>query len=111
MKDDILCQSLGARHAVGGVCHIAATIAEPGSSIWETFVFLVGLSGTASLARSTIGPIRDHPRSRAFLHDVAGEVSRLSGDVVERGARLGVATPCNRATSDILSIYSDGRVG
>ncbi|HWG64719.1 MAG TPA: hypothetical protein VG253_23785 [Streptosporangiaceae bacterium] len=40
-----------------------------------------------------------------------GEVSRLSGDVVERGARLGVATPCNRATSDTLSIYSDGRAG
>jgi hypothetical protein len=28
--------------------------------------------------------------------------------VVERGTRLGVATPCNRAISDILSIYSGG---
>jgi Ketopantoate reductase PanE/ApbA len=27
---------------------------------------------------------------------------------VERGTRLGVATPCNRAISDILSIYSGG---
>jgi 2-dehydropantoate 2-reductase len=124
-------------------------------TIWEKFVFLVGISGTTSLARSTVGPIRSHPRSRAFLHDVMAEVVQvaraqgvplpadyaderlaftdqvpasmtssmrhdldqgnrlevawLSGDVVERGARLGVATPCNRAIFDILSIYSAGR--
>jgi 2-dehydropantoate 2-reductase len=121
-------------------------------TIWEKFVFLVGLSGTTTLARSVIGPIRSHPRSRAFLHDVMEEVVRiaraqgvplaagyaderlafidqvpetmtssmhhdlengnrlevawLSGDVAERGARLGVPTPCNRAIIDILSIYS-----
>ena len=200
VKDDILRQALGAGHVIGGVCYIAATIAEPGvirhsgtiqklvfgeydgslsprvrqfrdacaesgidaevsdqieQAIWEKFVFLVGLSGTTSLARSPIGPIRGHPRSRAFLHDVMEEVVRvaraqgvplpagyaderlaftdqvpasmtssmyhdlqqgnrlevawLSGDVVERGARLGVATPCNRAIFDILSIYSAGR--
>jgi 2-dehydropantoate 2-reductase len=124
-------------------------------TVWEKFVFLVGLSGTTGLARSPIGPIRGNPRSRAFLHDVMAEVVQvalaqgvplpadyaderlaftdtvpasmtssmhhdleqgnrlevawLSGDVVERGARLGVTTPCNRAIFDILSIYSDGR--
>jgi 2-dehydropantoate 2-reductase len=124
-------------------------------AIWEKFVFLVGLSGTTSLARSPIGPIRSHPRSRAFLHDAMAEVVQvaralgvplpadyadgrlafadrlpagmtasmhhdlehgnrlevawLSGDVVERGAGLGVATPCNRAVFDILSMYSEGR--
>ena len=124
-------------------------------TIWEKFVFLVGLSGTTSLARTPIGPIRSHPRSHAFLHDVMDEVVQvalaqgvplpadyaderlafadqvpasmtssmhhdleqgnrlevdwLSGDVVERGARLGVATPCNRAISDILSVHSEGR--
>lgn len=200
VKDDILRDSLGARHVIGGVTYIAAAIAEPGvirhsgtlqklvfgeydgsmsprvrqfrdacadsgidaevsdridQAIWEKFVFLVGLSGTTSLARSPIGPIRSHPRSRAFLHDVMAEVVQvalaqgvplpaeyagerlaftdtvpasmtssmhhdleqgnrlevewLSGDVVERGARLGVATPCNRAVADILSIYSEGR--
>jgi 2-dehydropantoate 2-reductase len=200
VKDDILRQALGAEHVIGGVCYIAATIAEPGlirhsgtlqklvfgeydgslsprvrqfrdacaeagidaeisdrieQTIWEKFVFLVGLSGTTSLARSAIGPIRSHPRSRAFLHDVmeevvqvaraqgvplaAGyaderlaftdqvpasmtssmhhdlergnrlEVAWLSGDVAERGARLGVATPCNRAIFDILSVHSEGR--
>jgi 2-dehydropantoate 2-reductase len=126
-------------------------------AIWEKFVFLVGVSGTTSLARSAIGPIRSHPPSRAFLHDVMEEVVHvarvqgvalpvgyaddrlafvdqlnpsaassmshdlergnrlevdwLSGDVVERGTRLGVATPCNRAISDILSIYSGGSPG
>lgn len=199
VKDDILRQALGAEHIIGGVCYIAATIAEPGvirhsgtlaklvfgeydgslsprvrqfrdacadaridaevsdrieQAIWEKFVFLVGASGTTSLARSAVGPIRSHPRSRAFLHDTMEEVVQvaraqgvplpagyaddrlafvdqlnagmtssmyhdlehgnrlevdwLSGDVVERGTRLGVATPCNRAISDILSIYSGG---
>jgi 2-dehydropantoate 2-reductase len=202
VKDDILRQTLGAEHVVGGVCYIAATIAEPGvirhsgtiqklvfgeyagslssrvlkfrdacadsgidaeisdqieQTIWEKFVFLVGLSGTTSLARSAIGPIRSHPRSRAFLRDVMEEVVQvargqgvplpagyadqrlaftdqlpagmtssmhhdleqgnrlevpwLSGDVVERGARLGVATPCNRAIFDMLSVHSRGRAG
>ena len=200
VKDDILRQTLGAGHVIGGVCYIAAAIAEPGlirhsgtlqklvfgeydgslsprvrqfrdacaaagidaeisdrieQTIWEKFVFLAGLSGTTSLARSAIGPIRSHPRSRAFLHDVmeevvqvaraqgvplpAGyaderlaftdqlpasmtssmyhdlergnrlEVAWLSGDVAGRGARLGVATPCNRAIFDILSVHSEGR--
>jgi 2-dehydropantoate 2-reductase len=200
VKDDVLAQTLGAEHVIGGVCYIAAVIAEPGlirhsgtlaklvfgeydgslsprvrqfrdacadsgidaeisdrieQAIWEKFVFLVGLSGTTSLARSPIGPIRSHPRPRAFLHDVMAEVVQvaralgvplpadyaderlafaerlpagmtssmqhdlehgnrlevawLSGDVVERGAGLGVPTPCNRAVFDILSLYSEGR--
>jgi 2-dehydropantoate 2-reductase len=200
VKDDVLAQTLGAEHVIGGVCYIAASIAGPGlirhsgtlaklvfgeydgslsprvrqfrdacadsgidaevsdrieQAIWEKFVFLVGLSGTTSLARSPIGPIRSHPRSRAFLHDAMEEVVQvaralgvplpadyadgrlafadqlpasmtssmhhdlehgnrlevpwLSGDVVERGAGLGVATPCNRAVFDILSLYSEGR--
>lgn len=124
-------------------------------TIWEKFVFLVGLSGTTSVARTPIGPIRGNERSRAFLHDVMNEVVQvaraegvpipadyakdrlafadtvpatmtssmhhdlergnrlevpwLSGDVVARGARLGVATPCNRAIFDILSVHSEGR--
>ena len=199
VKDDILRQTLGAPHVIGGLCYIAATIAGPGvirhtgalqklefgeydgslsprvrqlrdacvdsgidtevsdqieQAIWEKFVFLVGLSGTTSLARAPIGPVRSHPRSRAFLHDTMAEVVQvaraqgvplradyaddrlafidtvpatmtssmhhdlehgnrlevpwLSGDVVERGARLGVPTPCNRAIYDILSVHSDG---
>lgn len=123
-------------------------------TLWEKFVFLVGLSGTTTTARVPIGPIRSHPRSRAFLHDLMHEtvqVARaegvdlpadfaagrlvfcdglpptmtssmhhdlqrggrlelhwLSGDVVARGERLGIDTPCNRAVLDILSLHSEG---
>jgi 2-dehydropantoate 2-reductase len=41
--------------------------------IWQKFVFLVGLSGTTTTMRSTIGPIRSHPQTRAFLLDVMRE--------------------------------------
>src|SRR5262249_56292949 len=47
-------------------------------AVWEKLVFVVGLSGATSLARSVIGPIRSHPRSRAFLHDVMEEVVRVA---------------------------------
>lgn len=200
VKDDILKEALGAAHVIGGVCYIAATIAEPGvirhtgtmqklvfgeyggavtpridhlrdacvkagidvevspsieRAIWEKFVFLVALSGTTTLARAPIGPIRANERSRAFFHDVMEEVVRvaraegvplpedyaaqriafadqlpatmtssmhadlergnrleldwLSGDVVRRGKQLGIATPCNRAIHDLLSIHGAGR--
>ena len=42
--------------------------------IWQKYVFLVGLSGTTSTMRSTIGPIRSNPQTRAFLSDVMQEV-------------------------------------
>jgi len=42
-------------------------------TVWEKYVFLVGLSGTTATMRSTIGPIRSHPRSRAFLHALLKE--------------------------------------
>ena len=42
--------------------------------IWQKFVFLVGLSGTTTTMRRTIGPIREHPQTRAFLLDVMREV-------------------------------------
>ena len=42
--------------------------------IWQKYVFLVGLSGTTTTMRLPIGPIRDHPQTRAFLLDVMREV-------------------------------------
>src|SRR5258705_2211506 len=39
-------------------------------AIWEKFVFLVGLSGSTTTMRETIGPIRSNPRSRRFLVEV-----------------------------------------
>ena len=55
-------------------------------SIWEKFVFLVGLSGTTTATRTSLGPIRANPRSRAFLLDMMREV-------VAVGRALGVALP------------------
>jgi 2-dehydropantoate 2-reductase len=42
-------------------------------TLWEKYVFLVGLSGTTTTMRSTIGPIRENPQTRAFLRDVMQE--------------------------------------
>ena len=42
--------------------------------IWQKFVFLVGLSGTTTTMRRTIGPIRENPQTRSFLLDVMREV-------------------------------------
>jgi 2-dehydropantoate 2-reductase len=36
------------------------------------------------------------------------ELPWLSGDVVARGLRLGVATPCNRAIVDLLTVHAEG---
>lgn len=199
VKDDLLCEALGAAHVAGGVAYIAATIGEPGLivhngamarlvfgehdgrsserlarfaqacagagiaheltprigvALWEKFVFLSSLAAATSLSRQPIGPIRSHPRARSFLHDLIDEAVQvgraegvplppayaesrlafadtlpatmtssmhhdlqrgnrlelpwLSGDVVERGRRLGLATPCHRAVVDMLSLYADG---
>jgi 2-dehydropantoate 2-reductase len=43
-------------------------------TIWEKFVFLVGLSATTTSMRSTLGPIVRNPCTRAFLLDVMREV-------------------------------------
>ena len=51
-------------------------------SLWEKYVFLVGLSGATATMRSTLGPIREHPQTRAFLLDLMKEtvaVGRAQG--------------------------------
>jgi 2-dehydropantoate 2-reductase len=118
-KDDILREHIPAAAVMGGVCYIAATIAEPGviahsgtlqrlvfgeyggetsargeaflkvcteagidgefsdaieRLIWEKFVFLVGLSGTTALFRTSIGPIREDAQQRAMLLAAMREV-------------------------------------
>lgn len=42
--------------------------------IWQKYVFLVGLSGTTTTIRKSIGPIRENPQTRAFLLEVMREV-------------------------------------
>jgi 2-dehydropantoate 2-reductase len=48
--------------------------ADVRKAIWEKYVFLVGLSATTTSMRSTIGPIRENPRTRAFLLETMREV-------------------------------------
>jgi 2-dehydropantoate 2-reductase len=55
-------------------------------SIWEKYVFLVGLSATTTSMRMPLGPIRSNPQSRAFLLQVMSEV-------VAVGRAHGVALP------------------
>ena len=48
------------------------------------------LSGATASMRATIGPVREHPQTRAFLHD-------LMKEAVAVGRALGVALPENYA--------------
>jgi 2-dehydropantoate 2-reductase len=63
-------------------------------SIWEKFVVLVAMSGATTAMRQTIGPIRNHALTRAFLLDLAREV-------VDVGRALGVALPADYAEQRI----------
>src|SRR5476649_71843 len=65
--------------------------------IWEKFVFLVGLSGSTTTMRATIGPIRSNPRSRALLQD-------LMRETVAVGRAMGVALPADFADQRIAFI-------
>ena len=68
-------------------------------AIWEKFVFLVGLSGSTTTMRETIGPIRSHPQSRRFLSD-------LMGETVAVGRALGVALPADFADQRLAFVDS-----
>ena len=56
----------------GGInAEIAADIRR---AIWEKYVFLAALSAATASIRSTIGPIRSNPQTRAFFLDLMCEV-------------------------------------
>jgi 2-dehydropantoate 2-reductase len=55
-------------------------------AIWEKYVFLVGLSGATTAIRLPLGPIREHPATRALLLD-------LMREAVAVGRAQGVALP------------------
>jgi 2-dehydropantoate 2-reductase len=63
-------------------------------SIWEKYVFLVALSAATTSMRSTLGPIRANPRTRAFLLE-------LMREAVAVGRAHGVA---------LLADYADSRM-
>ena len=55
----------------GGV--VAEISGDIQRTIWEKFVFLVGLSATTTLLRTPLGPIRQDPAHRTLLLDVMRE--------------------------------------
>lgn len=61
-------------------------VADIRRTLWEKYVFLVGLSGSTTTMRLPIGPIRENPQTRAFLHD-------LMRETVAVGRAHGVALP------------------
>ncbi|HZR68412.1 MAG TPA: 2-dehydropantoate 2-reductase [Burkholderiales bacterium] len=68
-------------------------------AIWEKFVFLSALAGTTTAMRTTIGPIRQNPRTRAFLLD-------LMREAVAVGRAHGVALPEDYAEQRLA--FADG---
>jgi 2-dehydropantoate 2-reductase len=66
-------------------------------TLWEKYVFLVGLSGTTTSMRSTIGPIRENPQTREFLH-------QLFKETVAVGRAHGVRLPENYADARLAFI-------
>jgi 2-dehydropantoate 2-reductase len=68
-------------------------------AIWEKFVFLSALAGTTTTMRTTIGPIRQNPRTRAFLLD-------LMREAVAVGRAHGVALPEDYAEQRLA--FADG---
>jgi len=55
---------------------------------WEKFVFLTAISGMTALTRKPIGPVREHPLTRAMLLDALREtaaVARAEGVALPAG--------------------------
>ena len=80
-------------------------------TLWEKYVFLVGLSGSTTTMRSTLGPIRENPQTRAFLFDLMKEtaaVGRAHGvNLPEDYAEQRLAYADTMATDMISSMYHD----
>jgi 2-dehydropantoate 2-reductase len=65
--------------------------------IWQKYVFLVGISAATTAMRAPLGPIRDHPLTRAFLRDVMAEVAAV-------GRAYGVGLPDDYAEDRLALI-------
>src|SRR3546814_10197135 len=65
-------------------------------TLWEKYVFLVGLSATTALTRLPIGIIRDTPETRDLLQKVIEEA-------VAVGLARGVALPENYRSEEHTS--------
>ena len=85
-------------------------------TLWEKFVFLAALSGTACLARQRVGVIREDPELRATVRDAMHEIcavarSRgidLTSDFVDRQLAFVDALPAQARPSLLLDL-TEGR--
>lgn len=76
-------------------------------TLWEKFVFLVGLSGTTTTMRVPIGRIRENPQTRAFLFELMQEtvaVGRAHGvnlpaDYAEQRLAFADSVPADMSSS------------
>lgn len=68
-------------------------------TIWEKFVFLIGLSSTTTLMDTTLGPIREQPETREMLLGVMRETAAV-------GQAAGIALPDGFADDRLA--FSDG---
>jgi 2-dehydropantoate 2-reductase len=79
--------------------------------IWQKYVFLVGLSGTTATMRRPVGPIRENPQTRAFLHEVMREVvavGRAHGmDLPDNSAELLLRFVDDLASDTTSSMHQD----
>ena len=76
---DRLSGLVGILTAAGIVAQASFAIAV---DLWAKFVFIVGLSGATCLFRTSIAPIRDNPRTHAFMQALVEEgaaVGRVEG--------------------------------
>jgi 2-dehydropantoate 2-reductase len=68
-------------------------------TIWEKFVFLIGLSATTTIMRTTLGPVREDPDGRIFLLEAMRET-------VAVGRAKGVDLPADFADNRLA--FADG---
>jgi 2-dehydropantoate 2-reductase len=84
-------------------------------TLWEKFVFLVGLSSTTATMRVCAGPILANPRARAFFHDIMRETVavaralgvKLPADYADQRLAFADSVPADMTTS----LYHDLEAG
>lgn len=85
--------------AMAGAGIVAEISDDIERTIWEKFVFLIGLSATTTLMRTTLGPVREEPDGREFLLDAMRET-------VAVGRAKGVELPADYADDRLA--FADG---
>ncbi|MDH3508212.1 MAG: 2-dehydropantoate 2-reductase [Gammaproteobacteria bacterium] len=91
---------VAALHAAMAGAGITAEISDDiERTIWEKFVFLIGLSATTTLMRTTLGPIREDPDRREILLEAMRET-------VAVGRAKGVDLPADYADNRLA--FADG---